>query len=58
MKTQYIQPAFAQVTLETKTFVATSLQVDSNPQNGISGDVKELNKDDVVGDVDPWKDEW
>ena len=58
MKKQYIQPAFLQVTMAAKTFMATSLPVDDNPQNGVSGDVKEWEWDDVIGDVDIWDDKW
>ena len=43
MKKQYIQPAYEQMIATVETFVATSIQVCNDAQDGISGDVKESN---------------
>ena len=59
MKRQYIQPALVQIILEAKKFVATSLQVSNEAQNGVSGDVKEYgNQDNASGAVNVWDEEW
>lgn len=59
MKKQYKQPAFTQIILTTKRLVATSIIVDDEAQDGISGDVKEfMDTDDVIGDVNLWDDLW
>ena len=59
MKKQYKQPAYVQIILTTKRLVATSIIVDDEAQDGISGDVKEfMDTDDVIGDVNLWDDLW
>lgn len=60
MKRKYIQPALVQVMLMTKkTFVInTSLQVDNNAQNDVSGDVKELVGDSFEWSSFDWDDSW
>ena len=59
MKKQYKQPAFLQITLTAKRLVATSIIVDNEAQDGISGDVKEYtNTEDVLGDVNLWDEVW
>lgn len=60
MKKQYIQPALVQVTLMTqKTFV---ILVSNNPQNNISGSIKEYRDlDDGSGDINDvniWDEVW
>ena len=61
MKKQYIQPTLVQVTLMTqKTFVI--IPVSNNPQNNVSGDIKEYrNWDDASGDINDvniWDEVW
>ena len=59
MKKQYKQPAFTQIILTTKRLVATSIIVDDEAQDGISGDVKEyMDTEDVLGDVNLWDEVW
>lgn len=59
MKKQYKQPAFLQITLTAKRLVATSIIVDNEAQDGISGDVKEyMDTEDVLGDVNLWDEVW
>ncbi len=59
MKKQYKQPAYVQIILTTKRLVATSIIVDNEAQDDISGDVKEfMDTDDVIGDVNLWDDLW
>ena len=59
MKKQYKQPAFMQIILTDKRLIATSIIVDDEAQDGISGDVKEfMDTDDVIGDVNLWGDLW
>ncbi|MBR6141145.1 MAG: hypothetical protein IKQ37_05220 [Bacteroidaceae bacterium] len=59
MKKQYKQPAFMQIILTNKRLVATSIIVDNEAQDDISGDVKEfMDIDDVIGDVNLWDDLW
>ena len=59
MKKQYKQPAFVQIVLTAKRLVATSIIVDNEAQDSISGDVKEyMNTDDVIGDVNLWDEVW
>ena len=59
MKKQYIQPALVQIVLAARTFVAASLQVSNEAQNGVSGDVKEYgNQDNASGSVNVWDEEW
>jgi len=43
MKKQYIRPALEQITAVAETFVAASLEISNDAQNGVSGDVKESN---------------
>ena len=59
MKKQYKQPAYVQIILTTKRLVATSIIVDNEAQDDISGDVKEfMDTDDVISDVNLWDDLW
>lgn len=48
-----------QIILTDKRLVATSIIVDNEAQDGISGDVKEfIDTDDVIGDVNLWDEVW
>ena len=49
VKKQYIRPAQEQMLATIETFVAVSIQISNNAQNGVSGDVKESNG---------WDDTW
>lgn len=51
MRKQYIRPAHEQMLATIESFVATSIQITNNAQNGVSGDVKESNGwDDTWGE--------
>lgn len=48
-----------QIILTDKRLIATSIIVDDEAQDGISGDVKEfMDTDDVIGDVNLWDEVW
>lgn len=48
-----------QIILTNKRLVATSIIVDNEAQDDISGDVKEfMDIDDVIGDVNLWDNLW
>ena len=55
MKKQYIQPALMQtMATEMELPVAASIPVGNNPQDGVSGDVKESSEWDEDWGDDSW----
>ena len=50
MKKTYIAPKSVSITVSAEKILAGSLGVNNTPQNGVSGDAKEL----IFDDMDDW----